>query len=1287
MSPTGPRPGGGSGASSAGKDAIPATIGRYAVVRLLGKGAQGAVYLASDPNLAIDVAIKVLHPDFRSDEFLDRFKVEARTAVRLTAPNIVRVYDFDLDYPYLVMEYCGDGDLNRLIKSRRRLSLAEILSITRQIAEALVAAHEHEPSILHRDLKPGNVLFQKTVPKVADFGLAKMLGGGSGLTTTRGVMGTVRYCSPEQLRDASSVGHRADLWSLGVILYELLTWRRPFDKPGDEFVNIAIRVRTEPMLEPPYEVPEPVMTVVRRSLEKMPNDRYGSARELIADIDRALRSVPGADRLALPPEELVGEVDRMAAEVTALLGAGRSQDAASLIQQMRRRSPEDSLGRFWEHRLKERRQEEDISSSDRSIGSADRERIEWIERQFSSVQSFLQSRNYRSARLKIGEILIQDPDNTIAQRWLEKVNAEERKLRQDLEQAHKDADLARTADDPRKVYEAWKRLGDLYPDLQEIQAELAVATRELGVREAKLAHEAAAKEAGRLVSAGDQDGALAVWRTHLAGHPHDREAEQESQRIQQEIAARERERRLERLRTDAVARQNAGDLEGALSVWGACLLEDPSSLEAAREATRLRGEIARRDREKGRQEAGMRAESCAAAGDLGGALSAWQGFVRAYPDDRDARAEVERLGREREARERAALADGLETLVARVTERSAAKRYDGLPEARRSLESVARTAAAAVDKESRELGAALDALRDALRSAEESLSRELARRRVDLEARVRQTREWLPRAALAERRDDAEDRLDGALRAAVAALCETWPAGSTGDPIAVIAAAANGLAEAAAALARGRGQSVEESRTRVRTALAAARGEIDDLAVVAGGPPGGSEIDLEAFVGSLRTLEAASESQIPERLDQVARETSRLRTRAVSERLATLWKLTGMAAVHLEAARAIAPRVRDGHLEETIRRGARLLESQDGDAPVAAGEISSLVQDLEAAIGTARASLAERIAGSRQRWERAAEAWRSLLESDLGSAMRTLGERILSAGEGALTERHPEDLDKLAGQLEGLARRFQMESVWIEQSDAVLQLEGPVGTDGVPVAEPATSVAEILVRYRMAAARGDGAALRALGPDLERRRERQDSARDGIATSALAAPLEMGVRVRRFNEKLNAAALNAFDAEVDRYRKSIAQGRKGEAARLAGDVRRAHRRLLEPPPMWRRLAAPAAALLILVVGAGILLWGRGAGPGTFRVAVVSPAGDIDVASVLRSGSPVAGLALSVPEAGLVWSLEPGRYTVRTKDGATTEFDVPAQRSVLLPSSGTLYSAGLLKELTAEVGSP
>jgi serine/threonine protein kinase len=404
------RPSAGSGSEGRrGSADLPEKINRYVVKRLLGKGGQGAVYHAYDPNLAIDVAVKVLHPDFRSEEFIDRIRAEARTAVRLTAPNVVRVYDFDEQYPYLVMEYCGDGDLNHYLKMRRRRSLAEIASITGQICDALIAAHEHDPPILHRDLKPGNVLFQKQTPKVADFGLAKMLGGGTGLTTTRGVMGTVRYCSPEQLRDASKVDQRTDIWAAGVVLYELLTWMRPFDKPGDSFVSVAVRVHTESPRQPPYEIPAPLMGVILRALEKDADKRYRSAREMRQALDEALRAIPGAADIMLPPEEVVDDRSQKAAQVASLLDAGRSQDAATIVQAIRRSDPDDSLGVYWQRRVKEVSQEGASSSPGQGVSGGAAEEPGGIAQQLGSIQSLIQSRQYREARQRIGELILQAP--------------------------------------------------------------------------------------------------------------------------------------------------------------------------------------------------------------------------------------------------------------------------------------------------------------------------------------------------------------------------------------------------------------------------------------------------------------------------------------------------------------------------------------------------------------------------------------------------------------------------------------------------------------------------------------------------------------------------------------------------------------------------------------------------------------------------------------------------------------------------------------------------------------
>ena len=194
-------------------------------------------------------------------------------------PNIVRIFRFNPTHPYLVLEYCGGGDLSWLIHSRKRNSLAETISIVRQICHALTEAHEIARPLLHRDLKPGNVLFDhRNVAKVTDFGLAKEMGDSTlGLTKTQGAVGTAWYMSPEQCR-AEHVDHRTDLWSVGVILFEMLTWARPFGRAADTLISVAMRICNDPPDDTPYEIPEPVMEVIRRALQKDQDKRFASAR-------------------------------------------------------------------------------------------------------------------------------------------------------------------------------------------------------------------------------------------------------------------------------------------------------------------------------------------------------------------------------------------------------------------------------------------------------------------------------------------------------------------------------------------------------------------------------------------------------------------------------------------------------------------------------------------------------------------------------------------------------------------------------------------------------------------------------------------------------------------------------------------------------------------------------------------------------------------------------------------------------------------------------------------------
>ncbi len=1272
-----------------GGGAVPATIGRYKVRRLIGHGAQGNVYLAYDPNLEIDFAIKVLHPDYRAEEFIDRLKMEARTLFRLTALNVVRVYEFDPEYPYLVMEYCGDGDLNQYIKTRKRRPLSEILSITRQICEALVAAHENEPCILHRDLKPGNVLFQKNVPKVADFGLAKMLGtGGSGLTTTRGVMGTVRYCSPEQLRDASRVDHRADLWSVGVILYELLTWVRPFDKADDSFVNIALRVHTEPPREAPYEIPAPLMAVINRALEKTPARRYGSAREMINGLDEARRAIPGADRLLLPPEQLVDEQSRLAAQVADLLDRGRADEAGSLTTKIGKLAPDDSLYRFWQKRLREIRHEDHATPSDREIDTEQRKRAEWLEKQFTSIQSFIQSRAFREARRLIGEILVQDPDNTIAQRWLDRVNEEEKGLREDLDRAHQDADRLRRAGDYRGVHAVWKKLAEKHPGLQEIQAEMAVAARELEVQERKRLRDAADAEAGRFMDAGDLHGAAAAWQTYLATSPADQQAAQALQAVQKEIRSREQARRLAEVAARAAELTRAGDLEAALAIWETHLQADPASTDAARRIEELRAEIAARDRARSLQETRARAGSCLEAGDFAGAVRAWERLLADDPHLEEARRQVAALRKQAAEEEHRALAHEVQDLARSVEARAQAGRYQGLPGIQKSIGAAVASARAATSKDVEALRVARKTLAAAQQGAERALARELTSRRVRLLERVRETRGWLPGlhgargfAALTP----AEQALERSLAGGLAALCESTSADTPGDPLEGLQRAEADLAEATSALTAERGQGVREAGALASRALQEARAALDEChGAAAAGAGAGGDLDPSPLRERLATLQAQLQIPDPKRLAAVAGQASELKREAGAIRAAAAGRLAARLSGLLQAARVLSGANPSPRLEDLSSRAALAIEAMGGEGRPAAGDLEDLCGEMEREIAAAREELERRESAACQRWQDALRAWRVLRAADFKGAGVEEGEKIVAHGEAALALRRAEEVEGWAVQLGGLARRLTLESAWIDQSEMVLQLEGALGQDGLPVREvEAPEDDELLGAYRRAMARGDGAGARALAPRLKERAARRAGGGEAGPEGAPALPPDLSTAARRLNKRYNKAALDSFDQLAARHRTCLSQGRKGEAAQIAAKLQAAHRRLLRPAPLWRRAVVPAAA--VLLVAAAVTYW-SGVAPGAERrypVTVVSAVGAIEVQSVRCAGKAVEIQNSRVPETGARWELPEGHCAIAAGNGAPVEIDVPAQTVIVLPGDGGDYSEALLDAL--EVG--
>jgi serine/threonine protein kinase len=302
------------------------TLGnRYLLSALLGTGGMAEVFLAHDRILGRDLALKVLMEHYAKDErFVRRFRKEAQSAAALNHPNVVQVYDQgraeDGRY-YIAMEHVPGGSLKDLILRRGPLAPAKAARLASQVAEVLRAAHGR--GIVHRDIKPQNVLLDETGhAKVADFGIA-LAASRSSTSGTNLLFGTPSYMSPEQAM-GERVGPESDLYSLGVVLYEMLTGTVPFAAEGP--LATAMKHLTEPPLPPRKRnasVPKAMDTLVMGLLTKDPEDRYPSAAQLIEDLRGAQEGLPLAFAGAAGYPETLGQPGR--APLSVLAGSPRSK--------------------------------------------------------------------------------------------------------------------------------------------------------------------------------------------------------------------------------------------------------------------------------------------------------------------------------------------------------------------------------------------------------------------------------------------------------------------------------------------------------------------------------------------------------------------------------------------------------------------------------------------------------------------------------------------------------------------------------------------------------------------------------------------------------------------------------------------------------------------------------------------------------------------------------------------------------------------------------------------------
>lgn len=337
-------------------------LGRYRILGELGRGAMGVVYRAVDPMIEREVALKTLHAELPPDiagEVRVRFLREARSAGRLSHPNIVTIYDVGEDggAAYIAMELLEGPSLAQMLKERQRIPFHSAADVIAQVADALHHAHQH--SIVHRDVKPANVVVSRTGrAKLTDFGVAYV--PASDVTQHGSALGSPRYMAPEQVL-GQAIDARADIFSLGVVLYEVLTRRTPFEWPGDTTVYALMqRIAGEP--HPPLrqidaEIPAGFDRIMDRALAKRPQDRYQSAAEFASDL-RNYHSLGGGTEFAktVPQEilrppaaaaeeqkmrnQLIGDLDQFAKNFEA-------QEAARLRAEQEARLKKEQATYEW----------------------------------------------------------------------------------------------------------------------------------------------------------------------------------------------------------------------------------------------------------------------------------------------------------------------------------------------------------------------------------------------------------------------------------------------------------------------------------------------------------------------------------------------------------------------------------------------------------------------------------------------------------------------------------------------------------------------------------------------------------------------------------------------------------------------------------------------------------------------------------------------------------------------------------------------------------------------------
>jgi serine/threonine protein kinase len=578
-------------------------IGKYEIEFKVGSGGMGDVFCAFDPTVRRRVAIKVLNVD--SDSLLlQRFNQEATAAGNLNHPNIVTIYEYGEHdgRPYLVMEYLEGRDLQSAISAGQHFEIEEVGRIMSQVADGLDCAHRH--GVIHRDVKPANVmLLPRAGVKLVDFGIARLSGQSTQQRRPGQVTGTVLYMSPEHFENAElDVG--VDIWAYGVIYYQLLTGRHPFEAPDQRAtVYKIVNADAPPIRSLNKDVPEALAQIVHKCLAKGRDQRYPNMEELRLDSSPVLQDLTKR------------KAARMVADARTLLSKGQLEDA----QELARRSLELDPGERTAHDLRKAIAEEMHRQKIRSQAAS----------LCARADEQTASRQFAKAIDTLEEALRLDPESASVQQRISAVRSlleRERRAAHLFEKAQREF----SANDLQRALFSASELVQVEPGHEEGARLLAAIKEEIAKRERQRRWEAGLTGGRNMLRIESYDEAVNALRELVAEFPVSTEAIQLLREAEAARDERDKRRRLQQERTEAMNRlknhaanlQNAGQFEEALGLLKRGQAQFPGEPDLVRLAESVMAAKLDAERRAALETNLQRVRSLQGTGDLAGALAA-----------------------------------------------------------------------------------------------------------------------------------------------------------------------------------------------------------------------------------------------------------------------------------------------------------------------------------------------------------------------------------------------------------------------------------------------------------------------------------------------------------------------------------------------------------------------------------------------------------------------------------------------------------------------------------------